>query len=43
METLMEMAKKGKAEDWLKDVAKYEGVELDLLLKLIAKGEVVVP
>lgn len=39
----MEMAKKGKAEDWLKDVAKYEGVELDLLLKLIAKGEVVVP
>ena len=43
METLMEMAKKGKAEDWLKDVAEYEGVELDLLLKLIAKGEVVVP
>ncbi len=43
METLMEMAKKGKAPEWLKDVAEYEGVELNLLIKLIAKGEVVVP
>ncbi len=39
----MEMAKKMKAPEWLKDVAKYEGIELDVLLKLIAKGEVVVP
>jgi len=37
------MARKGVAADWLKEVAKYEGIELDLLLKLIANGEVVVP
>ncbi len=43
MDTLMEMAKKGKAPEWLEDVAKYEGIDLDLLVRLIAKGEVVVP
>lgn len=43
METLIKMARKGVAADWLKEVAKYEGIELDLLLRLIANGEVVVP
>ncbi len=39
----MEMAKVGKYPEWLKNVAKSEGIELDKLVKLIAKGEVVVP
>ncbi len=43
METLMEMAKAGKYPEWLRDVAKSEGIELDKLVRLIAKGEVVVP
>ena len=43
METLVEMARKGEAAEWLKDVAKYEGIDISLLLKLIANGEVVVP
>ncbi|ADB58786.1 phosphomethylpyrimidine synthase [Archaeoglobus profundus] len=43
METLMEMAKKGDCPEWLKDVAKSEGIEVDKLLRLIARGEVVVP
>jgi phosphomethylpyrimidine synthase len=43
METLIEMARKGVAADWLKDVAEYEGIELNSLLKLIANGEVVIP
>ncbi|RLI84933.1 MAG: phosphomethylpyrimidine synthase [Archaeoglobales archaeon] len=43
METLIEEAKKGQAPDWLKEVAKFEGIDLELLIKLIARGEVVVP
>ena len=43
MGTLMEDARRGKAPDWLKDVAKYEGIELEKLIRLIARGEVVVP
>lgn len=39
----MEMAKAGKYPDWLKEVAKFEGIEIDKLVRLIAKGEVVVP
>ena len=39
----MEMAKVGKYPEWLKNVAKSEGIELDKLVKLIARGEVVVP
>ncbi|ADC66603.1 thiamine biosynthesis protein ThiC [Ferroglobus placidus DSM 10642] len=43
METLIEMTRNGKHPEWLKKVAEYEGVDLNLLVKLIAKGEVVVP
>ncbi len=39
----MEMARVGKYPEWLKNVAKSEGIELDKLVKLIARGEVVVP
>ena len=43
MECLIEMARKGFAPDWLKEVAEFEGIELNKLLKLISRGEVVVP
>ncbi len=43
METLIELAREKKPPDWLEDVARSEGVDLNLLLKLIAKGEVVIP
>jgi len=43
METTMEMAKRGKYPEWLVEVAKSEGIEIDKLVRLIAKGEVVVP
>ncbi len=43
METLMEMAKAGKYPEWLKDVSRSEGIEIEKLVRLIAKGEVVVP
>ena len=39
----MEMAKRGKYPEWLVEVAKSEGIEIDKLVRLIAKGEVVVP
>ncbi len=43
MESLMELARKGRHPDWLEKVARDEGIDLRLLLKLIAKGEIVVP
>jgi len=43
METLMELAKRGQHPEWLERVAKDEGIDVDLLVKLIAKGEIVVP
>ena len=43
METLIEMTRNGKHPEWLEKVAENEGVDLNLLIKLIAKGEVVVP
>lgn len=43
METLMELAKRGQHPEWLERVAKDEGIDIDLLVKLIAKGEIVVP
>jgi phosphomethylpyrimidine synthase len=43
METLMEIARKNIAPDWLKETAEYERIELNLLIRLIASGEVVVP
>ncbi len=43
METLMQMAKKGEYPDWLEAVAKSEGIDVNLLVKLIGMGEVVVP
>ncbi len=39
----MELAKSGKYPNWLEMVAKEENIDLDLLIRLIAKGEVVVP
>lgn len=39
----MELARNSKHPEWLKEVARDERVDLDFLLKLIAKGEVVVP
>ncbi len=39
----MEMAKKGEAPEWLKEVSKNEKIDLEELLRLIARGEVVVP
>ncbi|AKG91469.1 thiamine biosynthesis protein (thiC) [Geoglobus ahangari] len=43
METLVEMARKGSHPEWLKEVERYEGVELSKILRLIADGKVVVP
>ncbi|AEA46820.1 phosphomethylpyrimidine synthase [Archaeoglobus veneficus] len=43
METLMEIAKRGNAPEWLHEVARFEGIELNLLIRLIARGEVVIP
>ncbi len=43
METLIELAKRGEYPDWLETVAREEGIDLDLLIRLIAKGEIVVP
>ncbi len=43
METLIELAKRGEYPDWLETVAREEGIDLDLLVRLIAKGEIVVP
>ncbi|MBO8182490.1 MAG: phosphomethylpyrimidine synthase [Archaeoglobus sp.] len=43
MDTLMELAKKGQHPGWLEKVAKDEDIDIELLVKLIAKGEVVVP
>lgn len=39
----MEIARKNIAPDWLKETAEYERIELNLLIRLIASGEVVVP
>ena len=39
----MELAKRGQHPEWLERVAKDEGIDVDLLVKLIAKGEIVVP
>lgn len=39
----MEMAKAGKYPEWLKDVARFECIEIERLIRLIARGEVVVP
>ncbi len=41
--SLIEMARKGEYPDWLKEVEKYEGIELEKLLKLIADGKVIIP
>jgi len=43
METLVEQARKRKSPDWIEDVARFEGVDVNTLLRLISKGEVVIP
>jgi len=43
METLMEYAKKKQYPKWLRKVAEYEGIEIEKLVNLIARGEVIVP
>ncbi len=43
-ETIVELAKKGKLDfEWVKNLAEFEGIEVEKLVKLIAKGEVIVP
>ncbi|MEM4524676.1 MAG: phosphomethylpyrimidine synthase, partial [Archaeoglobaceae archaeon] len=41
--TLIEEARKGIADEFVKECARIEGIEVDKLLKLIAKGYVVIP
>ncbi|MEM1578348.1 MAG: phosphomethylpyrimidine synthase [Archaeoglobaceae archaeon] len=41
--TLIEDARKGIAEDFIKRCAEIEGIEVEKLLKLIANGHVVIP
>lgn len=41
--TLIEEARKKKADDFVKICAKEEGIEVEKLLRLIAKGHVVIP
>lgn len=43
METLTEMAKRGEFPEWLKEVEKFEGIELEKIIRLISEGKVVVP
>lgn len=43
METLMELAKRGQHPEWLDGVAREEDIDINLLLRLIAKGEIVIP
>ncbi len=43
METIVEMSKKGIKPEWLGEIAEYEKVELDMLIRLISRGEVVIP
>jgi len=40
---LIEDAKKGKADEFVKKCAEEEGIEVEKLLRLIAKGQVVIP
>ena len=43
-ETVLELAKKGKLDfDWLSEIAKAEGIIEEKLIRLIAKGELIVP
>ncbi len=43
-ETLLELARKNELDfEWIKEVAKAEGVEAEKLIRLIAKGEVIIP
>jgi len=37
------MIKKGAHPEWLKEVAEFEGIDLDTLIRLISKGEVIIP
>ncbi len=43
METLIEQARKGKYPGWIEDVARFEEIDVNTLLRLISKGEVVIP
>jgi len=38
----MELARKNSTPEWMNKVAKYEGLEVETLKKLVAKGEVVI-
>ncbi len=43
-ETILELAKKKELDfEWVKEVAKSEGVDSDKLIRLIARGEVIIP
>ncbi|RUM34753.1 MAG: phosphomethylpyrimidine synthase [Archaeoglobus sp.] len=43
-ETMLELARKNKLDfEWIKKVAETEGVDAEKLIRLIAKGEVIVP
>ncbi len=43
-ETILELARKKELDfEWVKEVAKAEGVEAEKLIRLIAKGEVIIP
>jgi len=43
-DTLLELARKNELDfEWIKEVAKAEGIEAEKLIRLIAKGEVIIP
>ncbi len=41
--TLIQLARDKKEDEIIKEVAKYEGIEVEKLIRLIARGEVVIP
>ncbi len=39
----MEMARRDIKPEWVKEISDYEGIDSEMILKLIAKGEIIVP